>query len=350
MASTTKKPAAKKAAPTAPAQTKKIKLNYKIALPISLVALGSVSAIALYQQLNYTSSTTINTPVIARTELNKKPTIDIKLFDENAPIENTESTIKETVKKTNETPATTTEVDPIVKNLTNLELKQTNLEEKFITLEKATQAAKIADINAKITKLESLNGNVGNLAKIFLSQQLVLLDNAFKVGGNQDLAISNIYNFAKNVAKDETVAEKLNNLLVLTKQQAIITPAALNFYAAELLNVKLSTAHIKKQEVKANATVVEKIKAFLKSFILVRKQDEVTAEQALWTANIKQLQEAVIFGNFIKANKLLTNEELIKLGSEDFANFSKLFNTYLKQQQALQAVLGAFIEGYNYDY
>tara|TARA_Y100001960_G_C14776413_1_gene883451 strand:+ start:2087 stop:3124 length:1038 start_codon:yes stop_codon:yes gene_type:complete len=345
MAKTTKKPAAKTAA-----QKKQFKLNinYKIALPVTLAAVATVSVIALLSNQQTHTETQINTPVIARTELSKKPNIDIKLFENG---EQTETKIEEPVKEGEEkAEETTTAIEPVVKNLTDLEVEQTKLAEKVAELEKATSKEQIATINAKLAKLESLNGNIGNLSKIFLGQQLVLLDNAFKVGGNQNLAITNIHNFAQNVAKNEAVAKKLEELLTLTNEQAIITPAALHFYASELKTTKLITTHIQKEEVSADATTMEKVKAFLRSFILVRNKDEVTAEQELWNTQISELQKAIIFADFVKTSEILANEELVKLGGENFTNFDNLFKTYLKQQQALQAVLGAFIEGYNYDY
>lgn len=315
--------------------------KYILIIVLAIVLLISLS---LYKNLvEKVNKTKINTPVISRTELNKKPSIEIKLYEEGEETE---------VKEFNKKPETKIDdsINPIVSNLTNVELKQKQLEEKMDNVVKASNADKIAEINTKIAKIESLNGNIGNLSKIFLGQQLVLLDNAFKVGGNQNLAISNIYNFAKNVAKNNEVALKLQELLNITEQQAIITPAALNFYASELKHLKLASMHIQKQQAADDASVIDRIKAFLKSFILVKKQNEITEDQKYWNVNINKLQEAIIFGNFVEVEKILNDEKLMTLGAEDFKNFNQLFKTYLNQQQTLQAILGAFIKGYNYDY
>ncbi|HAG53028.1 MAG TPA: hypothetical protein DCL21_04500 [Alphaproteobacteria bacterium] len=332
--------------------------NKKIILTlVATTALVSVFVIYSTIKEDNTEQTRINTPVIARTELSKKPAIEIKVFDENS--QQAEITIaepKETEASATEQPETTqttgktAELSEVIKNLTALELEQVELKEQVNKLDAETNAEVIADLKARMTKLESLNGNIGNMSKIFLAQQLVLLDNAFKVGGNQNLAIENIHNFAKNVAKDEKVALKLQELLTLTQQQAIITPQALLFYAEKLEGVELIKLEDQKAELAKDASIVEKVKAFLKSFIIIRKQDEVTAEQQTWNNSIKALQEAIIFTDFVTVEKILADKNLQELGQNDFSNFAKLFTTYLKQQQALQATLGAFIEGYNYDY
>jgi len=340
-------------------ELKALRANNKKIILTLVATTALVSAFVLYnakQKEVTTEQTQINTPVIARTELSKKPAIDIKVFDKNektAEITISEPTDTAEVKENTETTPVVekiTEVNEVIKNLTALELSQAELKEQIAKLDSKENAEVIADLNARMAKLESLNGNVGNMSKIFLAQQLVLLDNAFKVGGNQNLAIENIHNFAKNVAKDEKVATKLQELLTLTQQQAIITPQALLFYAKKLENVELIKLEDQKAEVAKDASVVEKIKAFLKSFIIIRKQDEVTAEQKVWNNSIEALQEAIIFTDFVTVEKILTDKKLQQQGQADFANFAKLFKTYLTQQQALQATLGAFIEGYNYDY
>lgn len=350
MAKTTKKPAVKTTAKTQTTTKKvekksKITLKHKVYFILVIIIIASAAAFIMLNKQTF-SQTQINTPVIARTELSKKENIEIKLFDKNAPVEEKSEEPKKQ-ETTTEKPNIKALVEPQEKILAR---DLATLTKQVEVLEQSTNTEEIVKINAKLTKLESLNGNVGNLSKIFLGQQLVLLDNAFKVGGNQNLAITNIYNFAKNVAKNEAVANKLQDLLNLTNQQAIITPMALNFYASELKTVELSTKHIQKQKIADNATTIEKIKAYLKSFIIIREKSKVTVEQALWNKQIAELQKAIIFTDFIKVEELLANEELAKLGGENFANFAKLFATYLTQQQALQATLGAFIEGYNYDY
>lgn len=332
---------------------------------IILFALATTGVVSLYALSNKDAITTgitetqIKTPVIARTELSKKSQIDIKLFDENAdtveqvqPATENEVTIIE--KATEEKKAElvkANDMTALVKNITEIELAQVELKNQIAELSKATNAEKIEELNKKVAKLESLNGNIGNLSKIFLAQQLVLLDNAFKVGGNQNVAIENILNFAKNVAKDEKVAAKLTELLTLTQKQAIITPQALLFYAQKLENIDLVKLETTTSEKLAQEeTFIEKVKALFKSFIIVRKTDEVTAEKQLWLNAVNNLQEAIIFTDFVKVEKILSDEKIKTLGDKDLANFTQLFNTYLDQQLALQAALGSFIEGYKYDY
>lgn len=334
--------------------------KHKTLILLALATTGVVSVIGLLKLTADTefTQTQIKTPVIARTELSKKPTIEIKVFDGK----NQDTVINETAVETKEvieedkavteviSTVKTDDLTAIVKNLTAVELAQAELKTEIATLKSATNAESIKVLNTKVAKLESLNGNIGNMSKIFLAQQLVLLDNAFKVGGNQNLAIENIHNFAKNVAKDEKVAAKLQDLLNLTKQQAIITPQALLFYAKKLEGLDLISLEDNKKELPADASFVEKVKNILQSFIIIRKQTEVSAEQELWLNSVESLQEAIIFTDFVTVEEILADEKLQQLGDEDFANFAKLFNTYLTQQQALQATLGAFIEGYNYDY
>ena len=330
-----------------------------------LFALATTGVVSLYALSNNSHITTgitetqIKTPVIARTELSKKSQIDIKLFDENAdtveqvqPATENEVTIVE--KATEEKAAElvkANDMTALVKNITEIELAQVELKNQIAELNKATNTAKIEELDKKVAKLESLNGNIGNLSKIFLAQQLVLLDNAFKVGGNQNLAIGNILNFAQNVAKDEKVAAKLSELLKLTQQQAIITPQALLFYAQKLENIDLVKLETTTSEaLNQQETFIEKVKALFKSFIVVRKTDEVTAEKQQWLDAVNNLQEAIIFTDFVKVEKILSDEQIKALGGTDLENFTKLFNTYLDQQLALQATLGSFIEGYKYDY
>lgn len=199
-----------------------------------------------------------------------------------------------------------------------------------------------------MSKLEGLNDNVGRMANIFLAQQLVLLDNAFKVGGNHNTAIKYVYTFAKKAAKKEKIAARLKELLQITEKQAIITPQALIFYANKLEGIKLADLSSQKQENVEG--FFAKIKSLLKSFISVRKNEEIAENQKFWNDNIKALQESIIFSDLITAAQILENGKMMSLGGEDFANFEKLFSSYLSQQLALQAVLGAFIEGYTYDY
>jgi hypothetical protein len=329
-----------------------------------LFALATTGVVSLYALANKDSITTgitetqIKTPVIARTELSKKSQIDIKLFDENAdtveqvqPATENEVTIVEKATEEKAELVKANDITALVKNITEIELAQVELKNQIAELSKATNATKIEELNKKVAKLESLNGNIGNLSKIFLAQQLVLLDNAFKVGGNQNIAIENILNFAKNVAKDEKVATKLTQLLQLTQQQAIITPQALLFYAQKLENIDLVKLETTTSEQLAQQdTFIEKVKALFKSFIVVRKTDEVTAEKQLWLDAVNNLQEAIIFTDFVKVEKILSDEKIKALGDKDLENFTKLFNTYLDQQLALQATLGSFIEGYKYDY
>lgn len=329
---------------------------------IILLALATTGVISLFALSNFANKevfteTQIKTPVIARTELSKKSTIDIKLFDEQSETQEdvqtateNEVTIKENKALEKVESLKSNDLSTIVKNLTEIELAQIELKNKLNQLEQTTSSTKIEEINKKVLKLESLNGNIGNLSKIFLAQQLVLLDNAFKVGGNQNIAIENIYNFAKNVAKDEKVSLKLQELLTLTQQQAIITPQALLFYAQKLEGLDLVKLDDDKESLPKDASVIDKIKSLLKSFIIIRKTEEVTADKQVWLNSIDALQEAIIFTNFVNVEKILADEKMKQLGADDFENFNKLFNTYLTQQQALQAALGAFIEGYNYDY
>ncbi|PPR09902.1 MAG: hypothetical protein CFH44_00295 [Proteobacteria bacterium] len=333
--------------------------NKKLAIAAILLTTTVVSGFILLKQQNNVSileETQINTPVIARTELSKKPAIEIKVFDEkeNYATELDKATDKplaaETKVKVVEPTTTSHDVEAVIANLTKIELAQNQLKAELEKVKASANPQAIATIEEKVKKLESLNGNIGNMSKIFLAQQLVLLDNAFKVGGNQNIAIENIHNFASKVAKDEKVSAKLQNLLEITKQEAIITPHALVFYAQKLETIELENTHIEEKQVAKDASIAEKIKAFLQSFIIIRKQDEVTAEQEYWNKSIDEIEKSIIFGDFVTVTKLLEDEQLKTLGGEDFVNFTNLFNNYLKQQQALQATLGAFIEGYNYDY
>lgn len=311
-------------------------------LAFAILAILIVLAIAyVYTNKSVSSKTEINTPIISRTELNKKPSIDIKLHDENEAIP---TQLPETA------PTQPQTLQSVITNLTEIEVAQTELKNQIDGLQTSVDAKTIEELKAKVAKLESLNGNIGNLSKIFLAQQLVLLDNAFKVGGNQNMAIENIYNFASLVAKDEKVAAKLKELLEITNKEAIITPHALIFYAQKLRTIKLANTHVEKHTAPADASLLDKIKAFLQSFIIIRKQDEVTADQQYWSDAIDNIEKALLFGDFITVSELLKDEKLNQLGREDIKNFNKLFTSYLTQQQALQATLGAFIEGYNYDY
>ena len=336
--------------------------NKKLAIAAVLLTTTVVSGFILLKQQNNVSileETQINTPVIARTELSKKPAIEIKVFDENEnyATELDKATDKPLAAETQvqkvkvvEAKTTSRDVEAVIANLTKIELTQNELKAELEKVKASANPQAIATIEEKVKKLESLNGNIGNMSKIFLAQQLVLLDNAFKVGGNQNIAIENIHNFASKVAKDEKVSAKLQNLLEITKQEAIITPHALVFYAQKLETIELANNHIEEKQVAKDASIAEKIKAFLQSFIIIRKQDEVTAEQEYWNKSIDEIEKSIIFGDFVTVTKLLEDEQLKTLGGEDFVNFTNLFNNYLKQQQALQATLGAFIEGYNYDY
>lgn len=306
-----------------------------------------------YKSIN-THKTEIHTPVISRTELNKKPTIKIEVFEDNKE-QNNNNSAKETTNSTNQQVSqkkTTKELktkEALEPNLKEISNKIETLETSVKKLEDTNKKAQnFKELNSRISKLENLEGTVGKMSNIFLAQQLVLLDNAFKVGGNYNIAIQNIQKFAETKAKNEKVAKKLSELLNITQEQAIVTPQALLFYAKKLESIKLNFPPQEKEVAKEG--FFNKIKAILKSFISIRKADEVKADQEFWNNQIITLEESIIFADFITTQKILDNKKLQTLGGEDFINFTKLFKTYLIQQQALQAVLGTFIEGYNYDY
>ncbi|MCP4355195.1 MAG: hypothetical protein GY793_06105 [Proteobacteria bacterium] len=327
---------------------------------VIILGIGCIAAILLMLLLNHKqqSETKIHTPVISRTELHKKPSIQIEIFDprdveeQEVLVEQTEQ-VENTFKENNEQSLEliedkklVTTVQKVTNNKT-LEAKVTELEQTIKELQANNITAQISEIKTKLAKLESLEGNVGKTANIFLGQQLVMLDNAFKVGGNQNIAIQNIKIFAESVAKKPNVAKKLHELLNLTREQAIITPQALLFYARKLENIKLQETVIENEKPKG---FIAKIKHLLKSFVKITKKDKLTADKLYWNSSISTLQESIIFADYVTTNKILEDEILAKLGGEELTNFHKLFNTYLDQQQALQAVLGTFIEGYSYDY
>lgn len=204
---------------------------------------------------------------------------------------------------------------------------------------KTPDSAALDGLAQRVQALEGLQGTVGNLSQVFLGQQLVILDSAYRQGGDVVPGIEHVKNFAVTVAKNETVAKALADLQAVTSLSGPVTAAELVLTAEALYDmeplVPVAPNH---------ATWWDQIVASLKRWIKVTELDNPQDPGLTWDLAVNHMRYSVAHGDAQGALNLLGQSPFV--GVEAVNAFRDGLAQHLVQQQALQKVQQAFIESY----
>ena len=203
----------------------------------------------------------------------------------------------------------------------------------------AAETTVLGGLSQRGQALESLQGTVGNLSQVFLGQQLVILDSAYRQGGDVVPGIEHVKNFAATVAKNETVAKALTDLQAVTSLSGPVTVAELVLTAEALYDMEPLVPMMP-----SHATWWDQIVASLKRWIKVTELDNPQDPGLAWDLAVNHMRYSIAHGEAQGALKLLNQPPL--MGVEAVNAFRDGLAQHLVQQQALQKVQQAFIESY----
>jgi hypothetical protein len=200
-------------------------------------------------------------------------------------------------------------------------------------------AVSVDTLRADVTR--EFGRKVGDLSQIFLGQQLVLFDNAYRSGGPQAPALDHITDFAANVARHASVTAALDALRAVTPAEGPTTRAELPFLLDKALAFGPPAA-ADQAPVSETVSFWDRLKARALAWFSIRKADGgvVNAEHP-WVSALKTARLAAARGD--------VDAVLTQLAADPLAADSRLdevraaFNRHRDQQTKLWAVHQAFI-------
>ncbi len=311
--------------------------------------------------------------VVSRTqiELKTKPT-EIKVIAEKPAEVSSEEQTADNGAEEKETSEKQTEGSTTAQASTETAQVQTQVKELVgvmaASLEEGSQQIRVLSdamhsLNKRVLahkqQIESLKaeakpdfGKIKDLTKVFLSQQLVVLDNRFQIGAVSAEEIAFIENFARTTAQMPEVADKLKMLKELLPKEGSVTFAEVQLIAGEAARL-----HPPRKQVADTApnyaeyvTFTDKAKAFfvhikqnIKGLVSVRKSvGEETAHP--WLKAIYEARYAIARGKTQEALHIL---QAAPLGADTRLNdLRALITLYSQQTKALADVQQSFILGY----
>jgi hypothetical protein len=197
----------------------------------------------------------------------------------------------------------------------------------------------VSDLALRVQALEDLQGTVGNLSQVFLGQQLVILDNAYRQGGDVVPGVAHVKNFALSVAKNEGVAAALEDLQSVTPLGGPVTAAELVLTAEALYDMEPAVPARDPQK-----NWWQQVLASLKRWIKVTELDNPQDPGLSWDLAVNQVRYSIAHGDAQGALNILNQPPFLNV--EQVKYFRDGLAQHIVQQQALHKVQEAFIESY----
>lgn len=197
----------------------------------------------------------------------------------------------------------------------------------------------VTDLALRVQALEDLQGTVGNLSQVFLGQQLVILDGAYRQGGDVVPGIAHVKNFALSVAQNEGVAAALEDLQAVTPLSGPVTAAELVLTAEALYDMEPMIPARDPQK-----SWWAQVVASLKRWIKVTELDNPQDPGLSWDLAVNQVRYSIAHGDAQGALNILNQPPFKDVDQVKY--FRDGLAQHIVQQQALQKVQQAFIESY----
>lgn len=195
------------------------------------------------------------------------------------------------------------------------------------------------ELSLRVQALEDLQGTVGNLSQVFLGQQLVILDNAYRQGGDVVPGIAHVKNFALSVAKNESVAAALEDLQTVTPLSGPVTATELVLTAEALYDMEPLMPVLNPQQ-----NWWGQMMASLKRWIKVTELDNPQDPGLSWDLAVNHVRYSIAHGDAQGALNILNMPPFKDVTETGY--FRDGLAQHIVQQQALQKVQQAFIESY----
>lgn len=201
----------------------------------------------------------------------------------------------------------------------------------------APEGAMLNNLSQRVQALEGLQGTVGNLSQVFLGQQLVILDSAYRQGGDVTSGIEHVKNFALNVAKNEAVGKALEELQKVTTMSGPVTVTELVLTAEALYDMEPLV-------MQPTQGWWQQVVACLKRWIKVTELDNPHDPDLAWDLAVNHVRFSIAHGDAQGALNILNQAPFA--GVETVTPFRSGLSQHLLQQQALDKVQAIFIESY----
>lgn len=195
-------------------------------------------------------------------------------------------------------------------------------------------------LEGRLQALESLQGTVGNLSQVFLGQQLVILDNAYRQGGDIVPGIAHVKKFAETVAKNATVVAALEALQNTTPLSGPVTGVELVLTADALYGLEPLIPHSDVEH-----SLWQNLVIGFTRWVKVTHLDDIEDPNLSWDLGINLVRFNIAHGKPEEALNILQQAPFKAV--EVVEPFRLGLHQYVAQQQALQAVHKAFIESYH---
>jgi len=200
-------------------------------------------------------------------------------------------------------------------------------------------AVEVNGLEARLTALEGLQGTVGNLSQVFLGQQLVILDNAYRSGGDVVPGIVHVKNFAEAEAKNMAVVTALDELQQVTPLSGPVTAAELVLTAEALYDMEPLVP-----EANSELSWWQQVVASFKRWVKVTELDNPQDPDLAWDLAVNHVRFSIAHGDAQGALNILNQAPFAAVKAVD--PFRNGLTQHLVQQQALQKVQAAYIESY----
>lgn len=228
-------------------------------------------------------------------------------------------------------------------DLTRLQQQVEGLRQSIEILQRQPSAQPVApqvnNLEARLSALEGLQGTVGNLSQVFLGQQLVILDNAYRSGGDVVPGIVHVKNFAEMEAKNTAVATALDELQNVTPLSGPVTAAELVLTAEALYDMEPLVP-----SAMGELSWWQQVVASFKRWVKVTELDNPQDPDLAWDLAVNHIRFSIAHGDAQGALNILNQAPFA--GVKAVEPFHDGLTQHLVQQQALAKVQRAFIESY----
>jgi hypothetical protein len=228
-------------------------------------------------------------------------------------------------------------------DLSRLQQQVEGVRQSIELLQRAVPAQPVAPVanglEARVAALEGLQGTVGNLSQVFLGQQLVILDSAYRQGGDLVPGIEHVKNFALTEAKNTAVADALNGLQEVTPLSGPVTAAELVLTAEALYDMEPLLPGTS-----GELNWWQQVVASFKRWVKVTELDNPQDPDLAWDLAVNHVRFSIAHGDAQGALNILNQAPFT--GVEAVEPFRQGLTQHLLQQQALMNVQKAFIESY----
>ncbi|MBI1363818.1 MAG: hypothetical protein GC134_07510 [Proteobacteria bacterium] len=233
-----------------------------------------------------------------------------------------------------------------LKELSQATLGESARMQQVVTLVNTLQS-KVVEQEQQIEALKSQNTNafgdkVKDLGLIFLGQQLVVLDNAYTRGDATQPAVKNVADFARNVANQPMIAEKMDALAKLA-EVGVITRLSLLEQMDAVLADGAPVAKVPTPQ-NAHGSLWDRLKERANQWVKVRKIDTDAPTVGDWAALLTDARRALANGQDGKAKELLAEELLAQ--DERLDALRAHVDGYLEQKGLLQEAQNAYYAAY----